>query len=49
MYLDALNSGLIVLDEDVGFLSVGNYLKLLVLHFLQACFHTKYLIIRKIP
>ena len=24
MYLDDLNSGLIVLDEDDGFLSVGN-------------------------
>ena len=24
MYLDDLNSGLIVLDEDVGLLSVGN-------------------------
>ena len=38
MYLDALNSGLIVLDEDVGFLSVGNLPKAVSASFSTSMF-----------
>ena len=38
MYLDALNSGLIVLDEDLGFLSLGNLPKAVSASFSTSMF-----------
>ena len=38
MYLDALNSSLIIFDEDVGFLSVGNLPKAVSASFSTSMF-----------
>ena len=47
MYLKALNSGLVVLDQGVEFLSVDNLPNrtFLVFHVARACFHMRYMIL----
>ena len=47
MYLKALNSGLVILDQGIEFLSVDNLPNrtFLVFHVARACFHTRYIIL----